>query len=110
MTYFIRRKARENQTNPEGELILWSRHAIAELVREGWRRSDVEAAFAECEVIEDYPAAHRPLSDCLVLGWVKVNVPVHSVIAIDEIKGRLFVVTVYRPDVEEWENDWRTRK
>ena len=33
---FIRRKARQNQADPEGAKILWSRHGIAELVTEGW--------------------------------------------------------------------------
>ena len=61
-------------------------------------------------VIEDYPTLHRPLPDCLVLAWLATGEPVHVVAAIDEINDRWFVVTVYKPSVEEWENEWRTRK
>lgn len=107
---FIRLVARENQGDSEGVRILWSRHAIAELVNEGWTRKAVEAGLERAEIIEDYPALHRPLPDCLVLGWLTENIPFHAVVAIDGVNARLFVVTVYEPGQEEWENDWRTRK
>ena len=107
---FIHWKARQNQSDPEGAKILWSRHGITELVNEGWSRALVEEALQDSGVIEDYPTAHRPLPDCLVLGWLATGEPLHAVIAIDEANDRLFVVTVYKPSPEEWEDDWRTRK
>jgi hypothetical protein len=107
---FIQRKALENQADPGGNKILWSRHAIAELVGDELDRIQVEEALKASEVIEDYPTLHRPLPDCLVLGWLLGEGPIHAVIAIDKAKDRLFVVTVYKPSPEEWENDWRTRK
>jgi hypothetical protein len=107
---FIREKARQNQAEPEGGKILWSRHAIAELANESWSRNEVEKALESGEVIEDYPAQHRPLPDCLVLGRLPDDKPIHAVIAMDETNDRLFVVTVYKPDPEEWEDDGRTRK
>ena len=67
---FIQDKAYQNVRNPEGTYILWSRHAIQELVADGLTRTQVERALQSCEVIEDYPALHRPLPDCLVLGWL----------------------------------------
>jgi len=107
---FIRWKAHQNRADPAGAKILWSRHGIAELVREGWNRALVEAGLQDSKVIEDYPTLHRQLPDCLVLGWLATGEPFHAVIAIDEVKDRLFVVTVYKPSPEEWEDDWRTRK
>jgi hypothetical protein len=107
---FIRRKARENQNNTEGEEILWSRHGIAELVNESWSRTAVEEGLQDCEVIEDYPTTRRLLPDCLVLGWLASGEPFHAVIAIDETRDRLLIVTTYRPTREEWEDDWRTRR
>lgn len=35
---FIRRVAEENRSDTEGTKILWSRHAVAELAVEGWKR------------------------------------------------------------------------
>lgn len=107
---FIRLKAHQNQTHPEGSRILWSRHAIAELVKEGLARAQVEKALKAGKVIEDYPTLHRLLPDCLVLSRLAHEEPIHAVIAIDEAKDRLFVITVYEPSAEEWEDDWRTRR
>jgi hypothetical protein len=107
---FIRWKARQNQSDPEGTKILWSRHGIAKLIIEGWSRVEVENALQYCSIIEDYPTLHRPLPDCLVLGWLMPGNPFHAVVAVDESNDCLFIVTVYKPLLEEWEDDWQTRK
>jgi hypothetical protein len=107
---FIRRKARENVESADGSQVYWSRHAITAMVQEQLTRSEVETALQDCEVIEDYPATHRPLPDGLVLGQLPSTPPIHAVIAIDQARDRIFVVTVYRPSAERWEDDWRTRK
>jgi hypothetical protein len=90
--------------------VIWSRHAIQELVADDLTRTQVEHALETCEVIEDYPTAHRPLPDCLVLGYLTPDEPAHVVVAIDVERDRVFVVTVYRPDSEVWFDDWRTRQ
>jgi len=107
---FIRRKAKENLTDPEGKCILWSRHAIVELVADNLTRRSVEQALCNVEIIEDYPVKNRPLPDCLALGWLEDQQPIHVVVAIDEDKDRILVVTVYLPSLEEWQDDWRTRR
>jgi hypothetical protein len=107
---FVREKARQNERDPEGTKVMWSRHAVTELVADDLTRRQVERALQQCELIEDYPLLHRPLPDCLVLGWLTVGAPVHVVVAIDLKRDRVFMVTVYKPSEEEWEDDWRTRK
>ncbi|MGC9395315.1 MAG: DUF4258 domain-containing protein [Anaerolineae bacterium] len=107
---FIRNKASQNVRDVTGAYVLWSRHAIQELVADDLTRSQVEQALQICEIIEDYPTLHRPLPDCLVLGRLPTGEPVHVVVAIDVQQDRIFVVTVYRPDSREWKYDWRTRK
>ncbi|MEW5719194.1 MAG: DUF4258 domain-containing protein [Chloroflexota bacterium] len=102
--------AKQNRSDPDSRHILWSRHASVELINEGWTRHLIEDALVSCEVIEDYPTQHRPLPDCLVLGWLAETQPMHAVIAIDLLHNRLFVVTVYQPSPQEWKNDWRSRK
>jgi hypothetical protein len=89
--------------------VLWSRHAITRLATSALSRSNVEAGLVDCEVIEDYPEAHRPLPDCLVLAMLDDRSPVHAVVAIDEPNERIFLVTVYRPDPTRW-LDERMRK
>jgi hypothetical protein len=107
---FIRRKARENRLDPNGSDILWTRHAIAELANESWGRGAIENGLVTAQVIEDYPVVHRPLPDCLALGRLASGEPFHAVLAVDSERDVLVVVTVYRPSVEEWDNDWKTRK
>jgi hypothetical protein len=62
------------------------------------------------EIIEDYPSGHRGLPDCLVLAKLSKTLPIHAVIAIDEAKDRILVITAYVPSAERWHDDWRTRK
>lgn len=91
------------------DTVLWSRHAISRLATTALSRSAVEDALASCEIIEDYPAAHRPLPDCLVLALLEGGEPLHAVVAIDEPNERIYMVTVYRPDPARW-LDERTRR
>lgn len=107
---FIRQKAVDNQSHPEKNYIYWSRHAIVEMVRDELTRSEVEEALQQCAIIENYSVGHRPLPDCLVLTYGSNKRPLHAVVAIDENKDRIFVITVYLPSEERWHHDWRTRK
>ena len=107
---FIQRIALENLQDPQGTRILWSRHAITELVNDRLGRQQVERALQQCQVIEDYPELHRPLPDCLALAELDEREPIHVVVAIDAVRERILLVTVYRPSEKEWEHDWRTRK
>jgi hypothetical protein len=107
---FIRHKAVQNRNDPEGDKVYWSRHGIAEMINDSLSRSEIEKALEACEIIEDYQTGHRPLPDCLVLAHLSEAQPLHAVIAVDETRDRIFVITVYLPSQEEWLDDWRTRK
>ncbi len=107
---FIQEMAVANEYDLEGERIYWSRHAITEAVNDSLTRQEVEAALTAAEIIEDYPVKRRPLPDCLVLTFLPDERPLHAVVAIDQEKERIFIVTVYLPSKEKWHDDWRTRK
>jgi uncharacterized protein DUF4258 len=98
------------RTSAQRGAVTWSRHAIERLVLHRATRVDVETALAACEIIEAYPDAHRALPDCLVLTSVRVNEPIHAVIAVDQLNNRIFVITVYRPDPARWSDDWKRRR
>ena len=51
----------------------------------------------------------RPLPSCLVLGFI-ADEPIHAVLAIDKDFDRIFIITIYRPSRERWQDDWRNRK
>lgn len=101
--HFIQSKATEQK-------VKWSIHALAELSSESWTVSQVEFALRRAEIIEDYPHMHRHLPDCLILSFALTGEPLHAVVALNESRDYILVVTVYRPNEQEWENDWRTRK
>lgn len=105
---FIHQKASEHIV-AVNEKILWSFHAVKKLRIEGLRKLQVEDALKDCILVEDYPIVGRPLPDCLVLGFINED-PIHVVVALDEDFDRIFVITVYRPSVERWEDGWRKRK
>ena len=107
---WIQDLAVQSRTSGKSEQILWSRHATAKLVDLSLLRTEVEKALEGCEIIEDYATLHRPLPDCLVLGFLPSGQPIHVVIAMDEDNKRLFIVTVYFPYPDRWHNDQRTRK
>ncbi len=90
--------------------IKWSAHALQELIPESLSVPEIEIALAGSQVIENYPHAHRYLPDCLVLFFSNTSEPIHAVIALDEPNEYILVVTVYRPNEQEWKNDWQTRK
>jgi hypothetical protein len=94
----------------ESSAVLWSVHAVQRLVASSLIRRDVEAALIASELIEDYPIGTRFLPDCLVLGFVAEGEPVHAVVAIDEVRQRILIVTVYRPDPARWSDDFKQRR
>jgi len=105
---FIRQKA-EEQIPENNEKISWSFHAVKKLRLEGLRKKEIEDALIQCALIEDYAMEGRPFPGCLVLGFIGGD-PVHIVMAVDRDFDRIFVITVYKPSLERWENDWKTRK
>ena len=75
-----------------------------------WHQFHTPKNVAASIVIEEYPHLHRHLPDCLVLTFVSPNEPLHCVVALNEPRDYILIVTVYRPTAEEWKDDWRTRK
>ncbi len=88
--------------------IQFSGHAISRMFERDLFPKDVTAAIERGEVIAEYPEDH-PYPSYLLLGFVEGE-PLHVVVARDEAGSRCFVVTVYRPDPELWQPDFKTRK
>lgn len=62
---------------------------------------------SEAKIIEDYPNDPRGHS-CLVLGFTKKKLPIHIVCGRGD-EEILIVITLYRPDPDEWIN-WQNRR
>ncbi len=88
--------------------IEWRRHALERIAEQDIRRSDVLEVLRSGELIEDYPE-DEPFPSGLFLGSRGVH-PLHVVAAFDDEGDRVYVITVYEPDLRHFEPDFRTRR
>ena len=84
---------------------IWRKHALERMLERGIGRAEVIEAVQNGEVVEEYPNDF-PYASCLIYNLA--NEPLHIVAALDG--QRCFVITVYRPRLEEFESDYKTRK
>lgn len=92
----------------ENGKIQWQRHALERMMEKGISRNTVKKVLLSGEVIEDYPDG-KPYPSALFLGRDKGK-PFHVVTALDSESGYCFVITAYRPDLEHFESDFKTRR
>ena len=83
-------------------------HAIQRMFQRGISEGEVKQVVAVGETIETYPD-DKPFPSRLMLGW-NGSRPVHVVVADNVAAQEAIIITVYQPDVEEWEADCRRRK
>jgi hypothetical protein len=70
--------------------------------------SDVRSVLDDGEEIASYPD-DVPYPSCIMLGFMKGQA-VHIVVAQEETTRTCYVITVYRPDPELWEPDFKRRR
>jgi hypothetical protein len=91
--------------------VLWSPiHSVGRLVEHQLTEREIIRALTMGEVIEGYPQLTRYLPDCLLLGWLVNGNSVHIVVGCDQPSDEILIITLYRPTLEKWEDDYRTRK
>lgn len=71
-------------------------------------KPDVQAVLDTGEEITAYPD-DRPLPSSLLLGFVDKR-PIHIVVAYDENENKCILITVYEPDPEIWDADFKNRR
>ncbi len=86
--------------------ILWQKHALQRMMEREITRDDVKKILLKGAIIEQYPD-DKPVPSVLILGWIKDR-PLHAVVAFDN--KRIFVITVYEPDQNYFQSDFKTRK
>ena len=89
-------------------MIEWQTHALERMAKRGISTQIVKQVLLEGEIIEDYPD-DKPFPTSLFLGWFQRE-PFHVVSALDCLSGYCFVITVYRPDLDHFEADYKTRR
>jgi hypothetical protein len=92
----------------ENGFIEWQRHALERMMERGISRESVKEILKKGEIIEDYPD-DKPYPSALFLGWIRGE-PLHAVAAFDSLTGWCFIITAYKPDLEHFESDYKTRR
>jgi hypothetical protein len=88
----------------------FTRHAILRMSERGIGVDEVERAVRDGRIIARYPD-DRPYPSCLTV-LIANTVPIHVLYSMAETdEGKVFyIITVYRPDPAEWNNDYSERR
>jgi hypothetical protein len=85
--------------------ILVKQHLVLRMRERSIQYEDIITAIKNGEIIEDYPEAY-PFPACLILAANPYTL--HVVCGLGNDK--LHIITVYKPDKNEWTSDFRKRK
>lgn len=91
-----------------GRRILWTYHVNLRLKGRFVSRQTILDAVESYEIVESYPD-DKYLPSYLVLARLAGDA-IHVVFATDVEGDNVRVVTAYRPSVDEWEDDLKTRR
>jgi hypothetical protein len=90
----------------EGD-VLWKKHALERMMERGISRARVKKAMFDGNIIENYPDDY-PLPSFLICD---INPePLHVVASYDDSNKLLYIISVYTPDFNHFENDHITRR
>ena len=88
--------------------IRFKKHALIRIVERKIRVSEVEEVIQNCKIIAEY-SEDSPLKSYLILGFTQKGRPLHIVIALDKKEKYIWVITVYEPNKNKWDNTFTKR-
>jgi hypothetical protein len=92
----------------EFEHIVFSEHAVMRMFDRAIELRDVRDVLQAGRVIAQYPD-DKPLPSGLMLGFVEDR-PLHVVTSFDEDSRTCYVITVYEPKPDLWNDTFEKRK
>jgi len=93
----------------EKDRIAFKKHAVLRMHQRKILADEVREVLLRSEVVENYPR-DRPFPSYLVLGYTKRGRPLHAVVAVDVEEPILWVITLYEPNLEEWQEGFKKRR
>lgn len=87
--------------------VIWQKHALQRMMERDIARDEVKQAILTGVVIENY-SNDMPFPSLLIA--MVDGVPLHVVVAYDEMNRTVYIITVYRPDERYFEEDLITRR
>jgi len=83
-------------------------HADEEASNDDLSCNEIFNSIPTGEIIEQYPD-DKPYPSCLILSKNLKDEPIHSVWAYNRVTKASALITVYRPDPDQW-IDWKVRR
>jgi hypothetical protein len=88
--------------------LVYRLHAVRRMLQGRIGESAIRKGIETGEVIATFPK-DQPYPSRLLLGWSE-GLPLHVLIAENSIDREMIVITVYQPDPDLWEPDFRKRR
>lgn len=101
----IRKLARDDR-------IAFKKHTALRMRQREISSEEVKEALQNCKIIESYPNDY-PLPSGLVVGYTRKKRAIHAVVVIDDQnkeEGMLWIITVYEPNILEWQEGFEKRR
>jgi len=87
---------------------LITEHAFDKLRHIDCGFAEFAAALEAAEVVEEHVLADEQLKEVvLVVEWLR---PLHVVVVVDERHQEERIVTIYEPDPDRWDDEYRRRR
>ena len=83
--------------------IMWSFHASQRMIERQISSTGVIDVLLHGEIIEEYD------TNMIVFGWYN-NKPIHVICFFKEDEDCVFITSVYNPDLDHYESDYKTRR
>jgi hypothetical protein len=90
------------------EKLIFRQHALRRMFERGISEDQVRHAVSTGEAIETYPK-DTPFPSALILAFAD-QMPLHIVAAFDLGAKETIIITVYRPDPQQWDINFRLRR
>lgn len=84
-------------------------HADEEAQLDLLNMNDILDSIKNGEIIDEYEN-DKPYPSSLILSHIKKGMPIHTVWAYNVKTKYAVLITIYKPDLQKWFNDMKTRR
>lgn len=88
--------------------IEWRKHTLQRIAERHILQQEVIQVLLSGEVVREY-LDDRPFPSALVFDWI-ADRPVHVVVSYDKMVDLAYVITVYEPSLDVFEDDFKTKR
>ena len=88
--------------------ITWRKHVLERILQRQIMQKHVLDVILKGECIKEYDD-DKPYPSGLFLGFIKEE-PIHVVASVDELNNEAFIITAYKPSLDVFNTDYRSRR